>query len=517
MESFDPKTPRRPIRAAQYVRMSTEHQQYSTENQAEVIARYAEQHGMEVVATYADSGKSGLTLIGRENLRRLLAEAESGNADFSVVLVYDVSRWGRFQDVDESAYHEYVCRRAGVNVHYAAEQFENDGSPISTLIKSVKRTMAGEYSRELSFKVFAGQCRLIELGFRQGGPAGYGLRRQLIDMNGTPKELLSRGQQKSIQTDRVILVPGPSDEIRVVREIFDSFTTRELNESQIAQSLNNRGLRTDLSRSWTRGAVHQLLTNAKYAGINLYNRRSFKLKKKRVVNPPDMWIQKKDAFEAIIKPQQFLQAQQIIQARSKHYTDDEMLERLRELLRRYGSLSAILIDETEEMPSSSAYRSRFSTLVRAYTLVGFTPDRDFAYIELNRALRITYAKQCEALLKSLRETGASVHRDSQTELFIVNNEFSLSLVVAPFRTTARGSTRWNIHFDTSRRPDVTIAVRLEADNVGVRDYYLFPGSDIFAKQLRLAPENGVLIDLFRFDDLRFLFSMAERTSIESIA
>mgnify|MGYP006201013309 CR=1 FL=1 len=39
-----------------------------------------------------------------------------------------------------------------------------------------KRAMAGEYSRELSAKVFAGQCRLIELGFRQGGPAGYGLR-----------------------------------------------------------------------------------------------------------------------------------------------------------------------------------------------------------------------------------------------------------------------------------------------------------------------------------------------------
>jgi hypothetical protein len=116
---------------------------------------------------------------------------------------------GRFHDVDESAYHEYVCRRAGVNVHYCAEQFQNDGSPISTLIKSVKRTMAGEYSRELSVKAFAGQCRLIELGYRRGSPAGYGLRRQLIAMDGPEKELLSRGQHKSIQTDRVILVPGP--------------------------------------------------------------------------------------------------------------------------------------------------------------------------------------------------------------------------------------------------------------------------------------------------------------------
>ena len=185
------------VRAAQYVRMSTEHQQYSTENQAEVIARYAAEHGMEIVATYEDSGKSGLTLTGREELKRLLADAESGTADFSVILVYDVSRWGRFLDADESAYHEYVCKRAGVGVHYPAEQFKNDGSPISTLIKAVKRTMAAEYSRELSVKVFAGQCRLIELGYRQGGMAGYGLRRQLVAMEEPQRNCLAKDNKRA--------------------------------------------------------------------------------------------------------------------------------------------------------------------------------------------------------------------------------------------------------------------------------------------------------------------------------
>src|SRR5205823_7066194 len=136
---------------------------------------------------------------------------------FSVILVYDVSRWGRFQDADESAYYEYLCKQAGIEVHYCAEQFENDGGPTSTIIKSVKRAMAGEYSRELSTKVFKGQCRLIELGYRQGGAPGYGIRRMLINMTGEPKGVLSRGEQKSLQTDRVKLVPGPEDEIRVVR------------------------------------------------------------------------------------------------------------------------------------------------------------------------------------------------------------------------------------------------------------------------------------------------------------
>jgi DNA invertase Pin-like site-specific DNA recombinase len=472
---------------------------------------------MEIVATYADSGKSGLTLVGREELRKLLAVAESGKADFSEVLVYDVSRWGRFQDVDESAYHEYICRRAGVNVHYCAEQFQNDGSPISTLIKSVKRTMAGEYSRELSVKVFAGQCRLIELGYRQGGPAGYGLRRQLVGQDGVPKELLTRGQQKSIQTDRVVLVPEPSEEICVVREIFQSFTEREQTEVQIADALNYRGILTDLRRGWTRGTVHQILTNPKYTGTNVYNRRSFKLKKKRVVNPPEMWIQREDAFEAIIPAEQFARAQQIIHQRSRHYTDEEMLDQLRNLYRRHGTLSGILIDETEDMPSSSVYRSRFNSLIRAYTLVGFTPSRDFAFIEFNRALRRAHVAQCNALVAKLREVRASVRQDAATELFVVNEEFTISLIVARCQATSAGSMRWNLRFDASLRPDVTIAIRLEPDNQSVRDYYLFPGTDLFTTRLRLKGENGLLLDLYRFDDLRFLVGMAERTLIERVA
>jgi DNA invertase Pin-like site-specific DNA recombinase len=162
-----------PVRAAQYVRMSTEHQKYSTENQADIIAQYAARRGFEIIRTYEDAGKSGLRLDGRLSLQTLIADMRSGSADFEAVLVYDVSRWGRFQDADESAYYEFICREAGIKVHYCAEQFENDGSLSATIIKSMKRAMAGEYSRELSAKVFAGQCRLIRLGFRQGGPAGY--------------------------------------------------------------------------------------------------------------------------------------------------------------------------------------------------------------------------------------------------------------------------------------------------------------------------------------------------------
>ncbi len=129
------------VRAAQYVRMSTEHQQYSTVNQNDTIKEYAERRGFTIVRTYADEGKSGLRISGRVALQRMIDDVQSGQVDFSAILVYDVSRWGRFQDADESAYYEYLCKRAGIDIHYCAEQFENDGGPASTIIKSVKRAM----------------------------------------------------------------------------------------------------------------------------------------------------------------------------------------------------------------------------------------------------------------------------------------------------------------------------------------------------------------------------------------
>lgn len=195
--------------AVAYVRMATDHQKYSTENQLDVIRGYAAARGLEIVRVYEDSGRSGLRLNGREVLQRLMVEVQSGRAEFSTILVYDVSRWGRFQDADEGAYHEHICSHAGIPVHYCGEQLENDGSIGSNLLKTVKRVMVGEYSRELSVKVFAGQCRLVELGFRQGGAPGYGLRRVLVDEDRSPKTVLARGDRKSLQTDRVVLVPGP--------------------------------------------------------------------------------------------------------------------------------------------------------------------------------------------------------------------------------------------------------------------------------------------------------------------
>src|SRR5579863_92317 len=265
------------VPTAQYVRMSTEHQQYSLENQCAAMRRYAESHGFALVRTYSDTAKSGLLLKNRRGLRDLLQDVTGGNNDYKAILVYDVSRWGRFQDTDEAAHYEFLCKSAGVPIHYCAETFANDGSLPSSIMKALKRVMAGEYSRELGVKVFAGQKRLAELGFKQGGMPGYGFRRLLVAQNRTPKQPLAHGEKKSIATDRVILVPGPVREIEEVREIFRKFTVDRLSLKAIARDLNQRGVQSALSGRWNHSVVARLLSHPKYVGCNVFNRVTARL------------------------------------------------------------------------------------------------------------------------------------------------------------------------------------------------------------------------------------------------
>jgi len=503
--------------AAQYIRMSTEHQQYSTANQADVIQNYAHDHGYRLVRTYADEGKSGLRVEGRTALTQLIQDVQQGEAPFTAILVYDVSRWGRFQDADESAYYEYLCKRAGIGVHYCAEQFENDGRPTSTIIKSVKRAMAGEYSRELSTKVFQGQCRLIELGYRQGGTAGYGLRRMLLDHTGKPKTILQKGEYKSLQTERVVLVPGPAEEVQTVQWIYRLFTREGKREAEIAELLNERGIQSDLGRAWTRGTVREVLTNEKYIGNNVYNRTSCKLKKKSVRNAAEMWVRKDSAFEAIVPADLFYTAQGIVLERGRRYTDEELLAGLRGLIEKHATLSSALIDAAEGLPSSSVFRRRFGSLIRAYELAGHQTERNYDYIEINRQLRGKRPQLLEHLQHQLADIGATVGLQTDSGFLMINEEYSASVVLSRCRQTSTGSLRWVLRLAPGPTPDITILARMNLTNDKPADYYLFPIMDIVAPNLLLCETNGIQLESYRFESLDFFTKLAARKRIEVAA
>lgn len=246
--------------------MSTDDQPNSMAAQRDGIQRYALGHGFEVVATYDDPGKSGLEIRNRPGLRRLLRDVVSEECQFKVILVYDVSRWGRFQDTDESAHYEFICRRAGIPVHYCAEQFENDAKLPNTIMKTLKRTMAAEYSRELSVKIADAHKRMAAEGYHVGGRAGYGMRRMLIKATGR-QEILETGECKNLISDRVVLVPGPRNEVECVRTIFKLAAKPEHSPRVIAEELNRRKLLYSDNTPWDYLRVYRVLHNERYVGI----------------------------------------------------------------------------------------------------------------------------------------------------------------------------------------------------------------------------------------------------------
>jgi hypothetical protein len=260
-----------------------------------------------------------------------------------------------------------------------------------------------------------------------------------------------------------------------------------------------------------------VLINEKYIGNNVWNRGSFKLKKKRVRNSREMWVRAQGAFEPIVDRSLFEAAQAIIKERSHKLSNEEMLEALQQLLQDRGYLSGLIIDETERLPSSSAYQSRFGSLIRAYALVGFTPDRDYRYIEINRLLRRMHPQIVTDTISGIKKSGGSVDQDAATDLLTINGEFTASVVVVRCLMTAAGSLRWQIRFDVGLWPDITVAVRMDQSNREALDYYLLPRIDMTAPRLRLAEDNGVSLDAYRFDSLESLFELVTRVELLEVA
>lgn len=383
---------------AQYLRMSTEHQRYSIDNQTDAIGKYADAQGFEVIKTYSDEAKSGLMLKHRLGLSQLLSDALQGPQPYKAILVYDVSRWGRFQDIDESAYYEFLCKNAGLPIHYCAEEFVNNGAMPNVVMKALKRAMAAEYSRELSSKVFEGEKRISQFGFWVGSIPGYGLRRMLCSPDGAHKQIMEFHERKNLSTDRVTLVPGPIEEVETVRKIFrlvlEGHTSKE-----IAKDLNDHHVKGPRGENWCTSTVCDIVTNAKYMGTQTWAKSRGKLGQPRARTPENEWVIRTNAFEPIVDAHTFASAQNLI-AHSK--SDEYLLDCLRSVLATQGSLGRREIRTTPDTPCEQTYVKRFGSLRRAFALVGFERhDLSNTYKTVRRVQQLR-SEVVRSLLKHFR-------------------------------------------------------------------------------------------------------------------
>ncbi|UPK18894.1 recombinase family protein [Bradyrhizobium sp. 131] len=468
-------------RAAQYVRMSTDYQQYSIENQAAVIATYAQLHKLTIVRTYRDEGRSGLKIDNRQGLAELIDDVRSGHVDFGHLLVFDVSRWGRFQDVDESAHYEFICREAGLKVAYCAEQFDNDNSLLSSIIKNIKRVMAAEFSRELSGKVHAGAMRLARLGFKMGGPAPFGLERQVVGDGYRRRGSLQAGERKFLSTDRVKLAPGAKEQVEVVRWIFGEYL-RGASQRAIACELNGRGVPSIGGHSWTRSCISSLLRQEAYIGTAIYNRGTKKLGSKRKQNPKELWIRSEGAFESIVDGDVFVRTRRALEQRCVRISEEEMLVRLRKVLMKEGKLSAEIINETPGLPSITTYLKHFGTVRDLYRLIGYTGKQGY-WDKLDAHKRwVNFQLRNAARLKEAFErSGKSASIDASNECLRVEDTVSICFRIARWRMHVGRPIRWTIARRVRRPKGWVVAVRLGEKNAAIVDYVLMPSTSLSFK------------------------------------
>ncbi len=505
------------VRVAQYLRMSTDHQQYSLHNQSEYIKDYAEKNNMEIAYTYDDAGKSGVSIIGRHSLQQLLSDVEQKKIDIQAVLFYDVSRFGRFQNSDEAAYYSFLFERNGVDLIYCSEPIPTKDFPLeSSVILNIKRSSAAYHSRNLSEKVFIGQVNLIKLGYHQGGMAGYGLRRLLVDENGIAKEILGFRKRKSIQTDRVILIPGPKNEIKIVNSIYDLFIDDNMPEFIIAERLNEQNIPAENGTLWTRAKIHQILTNEKYIGNNIYNKTSSKLKSRLVKKPKNEWVRCDKAYKPIISKKKYNKAQEIIQLRSVHLTNEELLEKLKQKLESNGKLSGFIIDEDDTGPSSSVYRTRFGGLLRAYTLIGYKPEHDYSYIQINEALRSFYSGIIEDFKGEILKSNCYIDEYKYAPMLYINDELLISVLITKCTPMKSGKLRWKVRFDNSQKADITIVIRMDSQNISPLDFYIIPKIENEYSKMCMTETNNIRLDLYRFDNLDKLLQIITRMKVREL-
>lgn len=363
-----------PRKAAQYLRMSSDQQVYSLENQRAAIASYAADRGLEIVRTYRDAGVSGLSIKGRAGLRQLLADVARGEAGFDTILVYDISRWGRFQDPDESAHYEFFCRKAGVGVEYCAEGL-GIGGVTADVLKQLKRVMAAEYSRKLSDLVAGAQRRLAGEGQWQGGPAPYALRRCELDARGVIVRILKPGELKSNASHKVVLAPGPAGEQATVREVYRLFLEERVTRTAIVRRLNRDGPARADGHAWTYQHVRQILTHPAYAGDFVFGRTRQRLQGPSQRQPADHWVVRRGALRGVVSREDQARAAKLIAAKTVLMDDRAMLEGLRRLWRDKGRLTSAIINAAQNLPTAQTYGNRFGGLSRAYELIGYVPSR----------------------------------------------------------------------------------------------------------------------------------------------
>lgn len=478
--------------AVAYYRHSREDgQQNSIPIQQEQVRQWAEEHGVEIIHEFSDPGRSGLTAEGRPAFTDMMENWVKGQRNFQYVLCLDVSRWGRFQDIDLSAQYSAECKRHGRQVIYTTIGMPREDDPLYPVYVQFERFRAAQYSRELSDKVLGGCRKVAEQGYSPGASAPYGLDRLLLDEQREPVQVLQQGQRKSISNQRVTLAPGDEFKASVVIRIFEELTDHKSTLQQIADGLNRDGIPSPGGRKWDACKVKRIATNEKYAGTMTYNRTTQKLKTPRRSNPEEKWVNSPDAFEGLISQDMYQRTLDLLSAASRLYDSESMLHQLESVFQEHGLIRNSLLRVAEGTPSPSTYAKRFGSLDVAFQRL---------FQEIHGAVRQRVHEQIQGLVD---------HVEVYQDFLVINERFSV--VVQPSIPMPYGLTNyWFFQLDRRDVVDITLGVPVSGhDDHSILGYFVLPRLLTSQKAFRVYSASASRVEMYGHNGLNFIEQLAK--------
>jgi len=485
----EPEAPK--FRAVAYYRHSAQdRQENSVSIQQEQVRQWARENGVEVIHEFADRGKSGLTAEGRDGFNDMMENWVKARRDFDFVLCLDVSRWGRFQDIDLSATYSADCKRHGKQVIYTTLGKPKPNDQLYQVYVQFERFRAAQYSKELSDKVFRGCVRIAEQGFWAGGKPPYALQRLLLDEARKPVQILAPGQRKSIQNQRVTLAPGDELQVATVQRIFREFTETLRSMHDIAEGLNRDGVVSPGGGGWDRSKVRRILLNELYVGTLVYNRTTQKLKTPTRHNPKEEWVRSPGALDPIVEQDEFDKAQRILTQAVLRYTPEFMLEQLKRVLKEHEFMRPALLRADTLAPSPSTYAKRFTSL-------------DAAYQQVFRHALQQVKQEVESQLRSLVP-----QVESYDDFLVLNGRFTV--LIQPSVPVPHGYTHyWYFRPDVRGVVDITLGVPVSGPRgPEILGYLALPRLLVEDRGIRLFGSSEARLDLYGHRGLDMIFQLA---------
>jgi hypothetical protein len=369
--------------------------------------------------------------------------------------------------------------------------------------------MAGEYSRELSVKVFAGQERLIKLGYKMGGQPGYALRRLLLSPDGSPHQELKDGERKYLSTQRVVMTLGPSEEVEVVRRIFSLYVDQDMRIKDIAGFLNSCQFRR-AGRPWGADHLRKILIDPKYAGCAVFGRSTKRLRSRSRVIPKSQWIVAPNSFEAIVPLERVMAAQQKL-SRSKR-SDEQLLQELRHYVEAHGPVSGREMGPSNRLPSDQTFRKRFGSISKAYELAGLEMSRASLHTCKGNSASVVNHRAAKEFRIALTALGCSPRCSGS--IMKAEGWKPFLFKVARHKKDGRGESCWRISMRHPPQYPCAVA-RLGSNNNEVLDWILLPCLPNRLSQLTLSESQIRLLDSVRNTAAELAMAIRELVQVGS--